>query len=75
MPQVNLTDEEWRTVMAVMAKGPWDVVNTLLMKIGDQLRTQKPGSGMIAAGDGNTEAHHAREQRRTDARKPIGGGS
>jgi hypothetical protein len=40
MPTVQLTDEEWRSVLACMSCAPWRDVNSLLMKIGDQLRRQ-----------------------------------
>jgi hypothetical protein len=44
MPSVNLSEKEWNVVLAVLATGPWNQVNDLLMKIGDQLRQQAQAS-------------------------------
>jgi hypothetical protein len=38
MIQISLELEEWQRVLALLATGPWNVANPLLMKIGDQLR-------------------------------------
>lgn len=40
MPSVQLDDEEWQRVLAIVAQAPWNVANPLLLKIGDQLRRQ-----------------------------------
>jgi hypothetical protein len=37
MPSVDLTDEEWQKIMAILSGAPWNVANPLLMKIGGQL--------------------------------------
>jgi hypothetical protein len=41
---VQLEEEDWQKVMAVLATAPWNVANPLLMKMGDQLRTQAAGN-------------------------------
>lgn len=53
MPSVNLDENEWQTVMSIIAQAPWNVANPLLMKIGQQLR-DKPEhdqSGRFATGN------------------------
>lgn len=35
---VFLSPDDWNRVMALLAQGPWNVVNPLLMEIGEQLR-------------------------------------
>jgi hypothetical protein len=40
MPSVELDDQEWQQVMAIIATAPWRDANPLLMKIGNQLRQQ-----------------------------------
>lgn len=42
MASVQLEDEEWQRVLAVLAQAPWQVANPLIMKIGEQLRAQAP---------------------------------
>lgn len=54
MPTVELEQEEWQKVMAVLSQAPWNVANPLLMKIGDQLRHQKEHS-FPAVGPAATE--------------------
>ena len=44
MSTVQLNDQEWQQVMAVLAQAPWNVANPLLMKIGEQLRRQTIGN-------------------------------
>lgn len=39
---VNLEQQEWNQVLAVLAQAPWQTVNPLIMKIADQLRMQTP---------------------------------
>lgn len=68
MPVVNLDDKEWQQVMGLLSEGPWRVANPLLMKIGDQLRTQAQIPGQLVGGTGigpvappkkgNKEIHH-----------------
>ena len=45
MSTVELDNEEWQKVMAVLATAPWNVANPLLMKIGEQLRPQSNSGG------------------------------
>lgn len=40
MQSVELSDQEWQQVIAVLATGPWNVVNPILTKLAQQL--QKP---------------------------------
>ena len=47
MATIQLADEEWQQVMAIIANAPWRDANPLLMKIGAQLQAQSPsGSGI-----------------------------
>jgi hypothetical protein len=39
--KVELTEDEWQRVLAVLAQAPWSTANPLIMKIGEQLRGQK----------------------------------
>jgi hypothetical protein len=41
MARVQLEIEEWQRVLAMLATQPWNVANPLIMKIGEQLRTQQ----------------------------------
>jgi hypothetical protein len=46
MASVELEDQEWQQVMAIIATAPWRDANPLLMKIGNQLRQQTlPATG------------------------------
>jgi hypothetical protein len=36
--RIELEPEEWNRVLAVLAQAPWNQVNPLIMKIGEQLR-------------------------------------
>jgi len=38
MTAIELTEQEWAQVMAILATAPWRDANPLLMKIGEQLR-------------------------------------
>lgn len=69
MAVVNLTEQEWGAVMAIIATAPWRDANPLLMKIGEQLRNQTlpnpfPATGHgelkqgASVGDGLKEAGH-----------------
>lgn len=40
MSTVELSDNEWADVMAIISDAPWRRANPLLMKIGEQLRIQ-----------------------------------
>lgn len=56
MAMVELNDQQWGQVMALLSEAPWKVANPLLMAIGDQLRLQyaqqqpAPPVGMRADG-------------------------
>ena len=41
MSRVDLDDEEWQRVIAIIATAPWSQANPLLMKISAQLRQQQ----------------------------------
>jgi hypothetical protein len=41
MSTVNLEDQEWNYVLGVLGDRPWRESNTILMKIGSQLRMQQ----------------------------------
>jgi hypothetical protein len=45
MIEVRLDQEEWQRVLAVLAQGQWAIVNPLIMKIGEQLRTHSAAEG------------------------------
>lgn len=62
MATVELEDQEWQQVINIIATAPWRDANSLLMKIGNQLRTQQavshsPLSGVNIQTDGK-EADH-----------------
>lgn len=40
--RVELEQEDWNRVLAVLSQGPWNIVNPLIMAIGEQLRAQAP---------------------------------
>lgn len=42
MAHVELTEQEWQQVIAMIAMAPWREANPLLMKIGQQLQTGAP---------------------------------
>jgi hypothetical protein len=44
MFKVELEEEEWQRVMAIIANASWNVANPLLMKLGEQLQVQKTGN-------------------------------
>ena len=48
---VNLDQQEWNNLLAVLSQAPWNVANPLIMKIGEQLRMQSPGPGAMEATD------------------------
>jgi hypothetical protein len=56
MPTVELDDDEWQKVMAIISQAPWNVANPLLMKMGQQLRM---------AGSAKTALDRIQEERRT----------
>jgi hypothetical protein len=60
MPTVQLDDEEWQRVMAIIAGAPWNVANPLLMKIGEQLRHQQvTNSGEVPVKSAQLESDKA----------------
>jgi hypothetical protein len=47
--RVELDPSEWAQVLQILAQAPWHAANPLIMKIGDQLRSQpQEGSRMTA---------------------------
>ena len=40
---VDLSEQEWNQVVAILASAPWSTANPLLMRIGQQLQPQKNG--------------------------------
>lgn len=38
--RIELADEEWRQVLAILAQAPWSTANPLIMKIAEQMRLQ-----------------------------------
>lgn len=40
MLTVSLSEQEWQQILTLLAQHPWNVANPLLMKVGEQLRTQ-----------------------------------
>ena len=40
MSNVELSDQQWGQVMAILADAPWKIANPLLMEMGNQLRAQ-----------------------------------
>jgi hypothetical protein len=60
MPTVQLDDEEWQRVLAIIATAPWNVANPLLMKIGEQLRRQQStNSGEVPVKSAQVESDKA----------------
>lgn len=49
MPTVELNEQDWQQVMAVLGDAPWKIAHPLLMKIGGQLQRQ---AAPIPAGAG-----------------------
>lgn len=44
MAHVELNDQEWQQVLGILGEAPWKIAHPLLMKIGNQLRTQQAGT-------------------------------
>ena len=65
MPAVDLTDNEWQMVIAIVATAPWRDANPLIMKIGQQLHAQQeaakqpPKDVAPPPGGNGKEASHA----------------
>lgn len=51
MSSVQLDDEEWQRVVAIIATAPWTQANPLLMKISAQLRQQQLAGAVLKAGN------------------------
>jgi hypothetical protein len=62
---ITLDEREWQTVLQVLAGGPWNVVNPLLMKIGQQMQ---PAQGIAPS-----DFQKARQQMMDDALKGNSG--
>lgn len=45
---VYLPMEDWNKVLAVLAQAPWNVVNPLIMSMGEQLRAAQ-STGVVPA--------------------------
>lgn len=56
MIAVVLSPEDWNKVLAVLATGPWNAVNPLLMAIGEQLRQAQTAGADYPKGDGVDKA-------------------
>ena len=41
---VDLPEETWQRVLAILATGPWQAVNPIIMELGRQLQAQSPGA-------------------------------
>jgi hypothetical protein len=64
MRKVELEPHEWGQVMQIISTAPWNVANSLLMKIGEQLRRQEPQ--MQVGGFPLTMSEQVLEQRMKD---------
>jgi hypothetical protein len=43
--RVELENQDWNQLLAILAQAPWHVANPIIMKIGEQLRQQgAPGT-------------------------------
>ena len=40
MSIVELNEQEWQQILQLLSEAPWRLANPLLMKIGEQLRSQ-----------------------------------
>ena len=57
---VNLEQQEWSQLLAILAQAPWNVANPLIMKVGEQLRLQTPGQGAsVGRANGSGEGMEA----------------
>jgi hypothetical protein len=60
MSVVQLDDEEWQRVLAIIATASWTVANPLLLKIGEQLRHQQvTNSGEVPVKSAQLESDKA----------------
>lgn len=61
--QIDLDEQEWRQVVAVLAQAPWATANPLIMKIGGQMQAHAAAAA---------EDHVQRQDRGNGAdRKPA----
>lgn len=69
MQSVTLDTKEWNLVLAALSQGPWQQVNPVIMKIGDQLRMQTVQDQEPRAGNGKQTPEEI--QRTLDESAPI----
>jgi hypothetical protein len=50
--RIELAEEEWQRVLAILAQAPWNQVNPLIMKIGAQMQAQQGTQGVRPDGAG-----------------------
>jgi len=62
---VDLGEQEWQQVLNILATAPWNVANPLLMRIGQQLQSQRdapppapPADVQRSASGNGKEARH-----------------
>ena len=60
--KVELTEDEWQRVLAVLAQAPWSTANPLIMKIGEQLRGQKLAPEVVRPRGNGADAETAPER-------------
>lgn len=41
MPSIDLSEQEWNQVMAIIGDAPWKIAHPLLMRMGQQLQAQR----------------------------------
>lgn len=54
MTSIEMTDVEWQQVLGILAMAPWRDANSLLMKIGEQLRAKQQALVQNPASIGNS---------------------
>ena len=58
---IELTEEQWRTVLACLAKQPWEVSNGLILAIGGQMQRQAASSQNVPTTAKGNSGDHAEE--------------
>jgi hypothetical protein len=60
MPVIEMTEQEWNQVMAILSSAPWRDANPLLIKIGSQLQpqTRPPAPAQTPTKGNSKEARH-----------------
>ena len=43
MTSVSLEQQEWNAILQILAQAPWQTVNPLILRIGEQLRQANAG--------------------------------